>query len=66
VHAAHSGRGGRRRRARSVPHGDDIKTALAASKGEHVPTNVDTGANIITKASMNSTRPQELLNPKID
>jgi hypothetical protein len=23
---------------------DGIKTALAASKGEHVPTNVDTGA----------------------
>jgi ribose transport system substrate-binding protein len=45
---------------------DGIKTALAASKGEHVPTNVDTGANLITKANMNSARSQELLNPKID
>jgi ribose transport system substrate-binding protein len=45
---------------------DGIKTALATSKGEHVPTNVDTGADIITRANMNSTRPQELLNPKID
>ena len=45
---------------------DGIKTALAASKGEHVPTNVDTGANLITKANMNSARSQELLNAKID
>jgi ribose transport system substrate-binding protein len=45
---------------------DGIKTALAASRGEQVPTNVDTGANLITKANMNSARSQELLNPKID
>jgi len=45
---------------------DGIKTALAASKGEHVPTHVDTGANLITKANMNSARSQELLNPKIN
>jgi ribose transport system substrate-binding protein len=45
---------------------DGIKTALAASKGEHVPTNVDTGANLITKANMNSARSQALLNPKIN
>jgi ribose transport system substrate-binding protein len=45
---------------------DGIKTALAASKGEHVPTNVDTGANLITKANINSARSRELLNPKID
>jgi ribose transport system substrate-binding protein len=45
---------------------DGIKTALAASRGERVPTNVDTGANLITKANVNSPRSQELLNPKID
>ena len=45
---------------------DGIKTALAASKGEHVPTNVDTGANLVTKANMNSPRSQKLLNPKIN
>ncbi len=45
---------------------DGIKTALAASKGESVPANVDTGANLITKENMNSERAQELLNPKIN
>lgn len=44
---------------------DGIKTALAASKGESVPTNVDTGANLITTANMNEPRSQELLNPKV-
>jgi ribose transport system substrate-binding protein len=44
---------------------DGIKTALAASKGEKVPTDVDTGANLITKANMDSARSQELLNPKV-
>jgi len=44
---------------------DGVKTALAASKGEQVPANVDTGATLITKANMNSARSQELLNPKI-
>ena len=32
---------------------DGVKTALAASKGEKVAANVDTGANLITKANMN-------------
>src|SRR6476619_3798527 len=45
---------------------DGVKTALAASKGEKVEANVDTGANLITKDSMNSARAQELLNPKIN
>jgi ribose transport system substrate-binding protein len=45
---------------------DGIKTALAASKGEKVPASIDTGANLITKANMNSPRSRELLNPKID
>jgi ribose transport system substrate-binding protein len=44
---------------------DGVKTALAASKGEQVPANVDTGANLITKANMNTPRSQELLNPKV-
>ena len=45
---------------------DAVKTALAVSKGENVPATIDTGANVITKANMNSARSQELLNPKID
>jgi ribose transport system substrate-binding protein len=45
---------------------DGVKTALAVSKGEKVPANLDTGINIITKANMNSARSQELLNPKIN
>jgi ribose transport system substrate-binding protein len=45
---------------------DSIKIALAASRGGHVPINVDTGADLITKANMNSPRSQELLNPKIN
>jgi len=44
---------------------DGIKVALAASRGEQVPANLDTGASIITKANINSARSQELLNPKI-
>jgi len=44
---------------------DGVKTALAASKGEKVPANVDTGANLITKENMDSARSQELLNPKV-
>jgi ribose transport system substrate-binding protein len=44
---------------------DGVKTALAASKGEQVPANVDTDAILITKANMNSMRSRELLNPKI-
>lgn len=45
---------------------DAVKTALAASKGEKVPATIYIGANVITKANMNSARSQELLNPKID
>jgi ribose transport system substrate-binding protein len=44
---------------------DGVKTALAASKGEQVPANVDTGAFLVTKANMSSARSQELLNPKV-
>ncbi len=44
---------------------DGVKTALAASKGEKVAAFVDTGANLITKANMDSARSQELLNPKV-
>jgi ribose transport system substrate-binding protein len=43
---------------------DGVKTALAASKGEPVPTTVDIGANLVTKANINSARSQELVNPK--
>jgi ribose transport system substrate-binding protein len=45
---------------------DGVKTALAASKGEQVPANVDTGVTLITKANMGSARSKELLNPKIN
>jgi len=44
---------------------DGVKTALAVSKGEKVPADVDTGVNTITKASLSSPRSQELLNPKV-
>ncbi|WP_345894208.1 ABC transporter substrate-binding protein [Lichenifustis flavocetrariae] len=45
---------------------DGVKTALAASKGENVAANVDTGVNAITKANMSTPRSQELLNPKLN
>jgi ribose transport system substrate-binding protein len=44
---------------------DGVKTALAASKGEQVAANVDTGATLVTKANMSSARSQELLNPRV-
>jgi ribose transport system substrate-binding protein len=44
---------------------EGVKTALAASKGDQVAPHIDTGVSAITKANMNSTRSQELLNPKI-
>ena len=44
---------------------DGIKTALAASKGEKVAADVDTGANLITKANMKEPRAMELLSPKV-
>jgi ABC-type sugar transport system substrate-binding protein len=31
---------------------DGVKTALAASKGEKVSANVDTGVTLVTKANM--------------
>jgi ribose transport system substrate-binding protein len=44
---------------------DGVKTALAASKGEQVAANVDTGAVLVTKANMSSARSQELLSPRV-
>ena len=44
---------------------DGVKTALAASKGEQVAANIDTGATLITKGNIGSARSQELLNPKV-
>lgn len=45
---------------------DGVKTALAASKGEAVEANVDTGANLVTKANMADEKISALLNPKLD
>ena len=42
---------------------DGVKTALAASKGEKVPANVDTGANLVTKANMDNPKEHALLYP---
>ena len=42
---------------------DGVKTALAASKGEKVPANVDTGANLVTKANMDGDKEHALLYP---
>jgi ribose transport system substrate-binding protein len=44
---------------------EGIKTAFAASKGEKVPKDVDTGVNLITKENMNSERSKELLTPDV-
>jgi ribose transport system substrate-binding protein len=44
---------------------DGIKTGLAASKGEKVPADVDTGANLVTKANMGGAKEQALLFPKV-
>jgi ribose transport system substrate-binding protein len=44
---------------------DGVKTALAASKGEEVPKDVDTGVNLITKENMNTDRSKELLTPNV-
>lgn len=44
---------------------DGIKTALAASKGEKVEANVDTGANLVTKDNMKDPKIDALLNPKL-
>lgn len=45
---------------------DGVKTALAVAKGEKVEKNIDTGVTVITQATMNGARAQELLNPKLD
>lgn len=45
---------------------DGIKTALEASKGQSVPKDVDTGANLVTKANMNDAKISALLNPKLN
>jgi len=45
---------------------EGVKTALAASKGEQVSANIDTGVALITKANMGSARSQELLKPKVE
>ena len=44
---------------------DGVKTVLAVSKGEKVPANVDTGANLITKANMDGEKEHALLYPKV-
>jgi ribose transport system substrate-binding protein len=44
---------------------DGVKTALAASKGEQVAANINTGATLITKSNIGSARSQELLNPQV-
>src|SRR5208283_5098140 len=44
---------------------DGIKTALAASKGEKVEANVDTGANLVTKANMDQPKEHALLYPPV-
>jgi ribose transport system substrate-binding protein len=45
---------------------DGVKTALAVSKGEKVEANVDTGANLVTKANMADPKIDALLNPKVN
>ena len=45
---------------------DGIKTALAASKGDKVPANVDTGANLVTKANSTDPKIAALIHPKLD
>src|SRR5579863_10419509 len=44
---------------------DGIKTALAVSKGEKVAKDVDTGANLITKANMSGEKQNALLFPDV-
>jgi ribose transport system substrate-binding protein len=44
---------------------EGVRTARTASKGGHVPSYINTGANLITRANLNSARSQELLHPKI-
>jgi ribose transport system substrate-binding protein len=45
---------------------DSIRIAVAASRGEHVPSNIDTGIYLVTKANVDAPRSQELLRPKVN
>ncbi|MEO6015451.1 MAG: ABC transporter substrate-binding protein [Devosia sp.] len=45
---------------------DGVKTALAVSKGEKVPANIDTGANLVTKENMNDPAIDALIHPKVN
>jgi len=45
---------------------DGVKTALAASRGQAVPKDVDTGVNVINKGNIDTPHSQALLNPKLD
>ena len=44
---------------------DGVKTALAVSKGEKVEQNVDTGANLVTKANSTDPKISALIHPKL-
>ena len=44
---------------------DGVKTAYAASQGEEVEAQIDTGANLITADNIGEARAQELLNPDL-
>ena len=45
---------------------DGVKTALAVSKGETVEKNIDTGANLVTKANSTDPKIAALIHPKLD
>ena len=45
---------------------DGVKSALAASKGEKLEKDIDTGANLVTKANQNDPKIAALLHPKLD
>lgn len=45
---------------------DGVKTALAVSKGQTVDLNVDTGANVVTKANEADPKIAALIHPKLD
>jgi len=45
---------------------DGVKTALAVSKGQKVDANVDTGANLVTKANESDAKIAALIHPKLD
>jgi len=45
---------------------DGVKTALAVSQGQKVDANVDTGANLVTKANESDPKIAALIHPKLD